>query len=268
MTAPMVRCDCRRPERGVPIDERMPTSTVLGDLLRHASTETITLAWLMGRLGERSFGLVLLLLGLLATLPGASVVAGILIAVPAFQMILGRHAPLFPRFLAIRSFKTRRLATMLDHANGRGSKYRRPRSWLMPSPMRVPPVTDSRPPCFAGWPQTHKATSKVGATAAGLLASNAAHCTNHAFGSAEALMRRKSCWFHLDKCHSSRLADHPWAWRQYRRAGSAIRSGMWLHVGLLANGRVACWETKVTREKGGRGASVTFECFNLGNAAH
>jgi hypothetical protein len=94
----------------------MPTSTVLRDLLRHASTETITLAWLMEQLGERSFGLVLLLLGLLATLPGASVVAGILIAVPAFQMILGRHAPLFPRFLAVRSFKTRRLAAMLDHA--------------------------------------------------------------------------------------------------------------------------------------------------------
>ena len=94
----------------------MPTSTALRDLLRHASTETITLAWLMERLGERSFGLVLLLLGLLATLPGASVVAGILIAVPAFQMILGRHAPLFPRFLAVRCFKTRRLAAMLVHA--------------------------------------------------------------------------------------------------------------------------------------------------------
>jgi hypothetical protein len=94
----------------------MPTSTVLRDLLQHASTETITLAWLMDQLGERSFGLVLLLLGLLATLPGASVVAGILIAVPAFQMILDRPAPLFPRFLATRSFKTRRLAAMLDYA--------------------------------------------------------------------------------------------------------------------------------------------------------
>src|SRR5690348_17289455 len=94
----------------------MPTSTILRDLLRHAATETITLAWLMERLGERSFGLVLLLLGLLATLPGASVVAGILIAVPAFQMTMGRHAPVFPRFFALRSFKTQRVAAMLDHA--------------------------------------------------------------------------------------------------------------------------------------------------------
>jgi hypothetical protein len=94
----------------------MPTSTVLRDLLQHASTETITLAWLMDQLGERSFGFVLLLLGLLAILPGASVVIGILIAVLAFQMTLGRHAPLFPGFLAARSFKTRHLAAMLDHA--------------------------------------------------------------------------------------------------------------------------------------------------------
>lgn len=116
VTVRLACCDNPRPERGVPIDEKMPTSTVLRDLLQHASTETITLEWLMDRLGERSFGLVLLLLGLLAMLPGASVVAGILITVPAFQMVRGRHAPLFPRFLAVRSFKTRRLAAMLDHA--------------------------------------------------------------------------------------------------------------------------------------------------------
>jgi len=47
---------------------------VLRDLLHHAPAETITLAWLIDRLGERSFGLMLLLLGLMATLPGASVV--------------------------------------------------------------------------------------------------------------------------------------------------------------------------------------------------
>jgi hypothetical protein len=53
----------------------MPTSTVLRDLLPHASTETITLARLMERAGERLSGLVLMLPGLLATLPGVSVVA-------------------------------------------------------------------------------------------------------------------------------------------------------------------------------------------------
>jgi hypothetical protein len=89
---------------------------VLRDLLRHAPAETITLAWLMDRLGERSFGLMLLLLGLMAALPGASVVVGVLIAVLAFQMILARHSPILPRFLVAWSFKTRRLAAMLDYA--------------------------------------------------------------------------------------------------------------------------------------------------------
>ena len=70
----------------------------------------------MDRLGERSFGLMLLLLGLMATLPGASAVVGVLIAVLAFQMILARHGPVLPRFLVARSFKTQRLAAMLDYA--------------------------------------------------------------------------------------------------------------------------------------------------------
>ena len=89
---------------------------MLRDLLLHAPAETITLAWLMDSLGERSFGLMLLLLGLMANLPGASAIVGILIAILAFQMILARHAPVLPRFLAARSFKTQRLAAMLDYA--------------------------------------------------------------------------------------------------------------------------------------------------------
>jgi len=88
----------------------------LRDLLRHAPADTVTLAWLMESLGERSFGLMLLLLGLMATLPGASVVAGLLIAVLAFQMTVHRHGPVLPHFLGARSFKTQRLAAMLNYA--------------------------------------------------------------------------------------------------------------------------------------------------------
>jgi hypothetical protein len=40
---------------------RAPTSVVLEDLLGEACAEKVTLDWLMGRLGGRSFGLVLLL---------------------------------------------------------------------------------------------------------------------------------------------------------------------------------------------------------------
>ena len=99
-----------------PIDPGTPTSTILQNLLLHAPNETVTLGWLMGHLGRRSFGIILLLLGLLACLPGVSAVAGLLIAIPAYQMIIARDRPVFPRFFASRAFKKRRLAAILTRA--------------------------------------------------------------------------------------------------------------------------------------------------------
>lgn len=95
---------------------RAPTSVVLEDLLGEACAEKVTLDWLMGRLGRRSFGLVLLLLGLLGMLPGVSAAAGVLLMIPALQMILGRPGPVFPRRVATRSFEVRRLARLIRRA--------------------------------------------------------------------------------------------------------------------------------------------------------
>ena len=67
----------------------------------------------MGRLGGRSFGVVLLLLALLGLLPGVSAIAGVLLALPASQMILARPGPVFPRRVAVRRFEARRLARMV-----------------------------------------------------------------------------------------------------------------------------------------------------------
>jgi hypothetical protein len=92
---------------------RTPTSAVLDDLLGGAPEEQVTLEWLMGRLGDRSFGLVLLLLALLGLLPGVSAVAGVLLMVVAVQMILARPGPAFPRRVATRYFEVRRLARVV-----------------------------------------------------------------------------------------------------------------------------------------------------------
>jgi hypothetical protein len=92
---------------------RAPTSAVLDDLLGEAPAGQGTLDWLLGKLGDRSFGVVLLLLALLGLLPGVSAVAGVLLAVPAAQMILARRAPVFPRRVATRRFDTRRLARVV-----------------------------------------------------------------------------------------------------------------------------------------------------------
>ena len=59
-----------------------------------------TLAWLMGRLHTYSFGIIMLLLALVAIAPGLSIVAGLLLMVPAVQMIAGQSAPAFPRRIA------------------------------------------------------------------------------------------------------------------------------------------------------------------------
>lgn len=91
----------------------MPTSVVLDDLLEGAPAERVTLGWLVGGLGDRSFGVVLLVLALLGLLPGVSAVAGALLMVPAFQMILARRGAAFPRRVAARRFEAERLARVV-----------------------------------------------------------------------------------------------------------------------------------------------------------
>jgi hypothetical protein len=92
---------------------RAPTSVVLDELLGPEAPEQVTLGWLLGRLGDRSFGVVLLLLALLGLLPGVSAVAGVLLMVPAVQMVLGRPGPAFPRRVAARRFEAERLARVV-----------------------------------------------------------------------------------------------------------------------------------------------------------
>jgi hypothetical protein len=93
--------------------KRLPTSAVLHDLLGHAPAEVVPLSWLMVRLGDRSFGIVLILLAILGLLPGISALSGVLLIVPAFQMIMARPGPVFPRRVAARQIKTRRLGHMI-----------------------------------------------------------------------------------------------------------------------------------------------------------
>jgi hypothetical protein len=58
----------------------------------------------------------MLLLALVAMLPGISYIAGLLLAVPALEMIAGRVAPVFPRRIATRPLPTRHLARVVRRA--------------------------------------------------------------------------------------------------------------------------------------------------------
>lgn len=93
--------------------ERVPTSVVLETLMRDAPPREVTLGWVVASLRERSFGIVLLLIGLVGLVPGASPFVGVLLAVPAMQMILGREEPVLPSRLANRRFSTQRLGRLI-----------------------------------------------------------------------------------------------------------------------------------------------------------
>jgi len=70
----------------------------------------------MGSLSTRSFGIVMLLLALVAIAPTVSIVAGILLMFPAFQMVAGQTAPVFPRRIAVRLIPTPHFAALVQRA--------------------------------------------------------------------------------------------------------------------------------------------------------
>jgi hypothetical protein len=114
------RQELRRPElKPTPPSEArtlVPTSVVLQRLHDEAPTDHFTLGWLMGSLHKRSFGIIMLLLAVVALAPGISIVAGLLLMIPAFQMIEGRPAPVFPRRIALRPLPTPHLAALVQRA--------------------------------------------------------------------------------------------------------------------------------------------------------
>jgi len=88
---------------------RDPTSVVLEGLLREAEGDEVTLDWIVANLRERSFGIVMLLIALVGLVPGIASIAGIVLALPAVQMVLARRAPVLPRMIATRRLSIRRL---------------------------------------------------------------------------------------------------------------------------------------------------------------
>jgi hypothetical protein len=67
--------------------ERAPSSRVLQEIVDQTPPECFTLGWLMSNLQQRSFGIVVLFLGLLATTPIGSTVPGLMLAAVSLQMI-------------------------------------------------------------------------------------------------------------------------------------------------------------------------------------
>lgn len=98
------------------LPEHVPISHLFQAILDNAPGERVSVAWLVRSLHTRSFGMIMLLLGLLAVVPGISIFVGLLLLAVGFQMMMAHEAPVLPRFIAGRTVPVRRIAEMIDRA--------------------------------------------------------------------------------------------------------------------------------------------------------
>lgn len=98
-------------------DKTLSTSEVFIGLKTLGEGERISLGALTAALGDRAFGLLVLIFALpniIPMIPGVSTVSGIVIAVVGLQMLIGRHDPWLPASLAERTLPRAQLALMVD----------------------------------------------------------------------------------------------------------------------------------------------------------
>jgi hypothetical protein len=102
----------------LPTDARapIPATVVLRRLHDEIPADHFTLGWLTDHLHKRSFGIIMLVIALVAIAPGLSIIAGVLLMIPAVQMIAGKAAPVFPRRIATRSLPTRHLSAVVQRS--------------------------------------------------------------------------------------------------------------------------------------------------------
>lgn len=96
-----------------------PTSVELTRLLERAEAnrvdaDRVPVVWLLEQLGRRSFGLTFFAMGMVALIPGASTLVGVLLAWPAVQLMLGHEAAELPRLIGRRTVAVPRLARLIS----------------------------------------------------------------------------------------------------------------------------------------------------------
>ena len=97
------------------------TSEVFLTLKTIGEEDRISLGQLTGLLGDRAFGLLVLIFALpniIPMIPGVSTVSGVVIAIVGLQMLIGRHEPWLPAVIADRTLLREQLASMVDRTIG------------------------------------------------------------------------------------------------------------------------------------------------------
>ncbi|EPN4262673.1 exopolysaccharide biosynthesis protein [Vibrio vulnificus] len=97
----------------VPENQRSRTSDVIVELINQAQSPGITLRNLTDRLGDRTFGMLLMLIALFNVLPLVSIIGGILIATLGLQMILGRRKAWLPSVILDRELPNEKVQAIL-----------------------------------------------------------------------------------------------------------------------------------------------------------
>lgn len=121
-----------------------PMSVVLNAVVDGLAEDKVRVGTLVGRLRRRSFGGILIVLALLGLVPGISLFAGLVMIVPAIQMMIGLRAPVMPRFVRTYELSSDQLRTMIRKITPQLQyleRYVRPR-WTV--------LTDAPMPNFAG----------------------------------------------------------------------------------------------------------------------
>lgn len=83
----------------IPDQARTRTSDVILSLMERAEEGDLTLRNLIGRFGDRTFGILMVLLAVFTVIPFISFLSGALIVSLGLQMALGRKVAWLPRFV-------------------------------------------------------------------------------------------------------------------------------------------------------------------------
>ena len=141
-----------KPTRSPASTAPIPASVVLQRLHDQAPPDHFTLGWLMGGLRKHSFGVIILLLSVIAIAPGVSIAAGLLLLIPAVQMIAGQPSPVFPRRIADYALPTPHLAALVQRA--------------------VPVLKYLEKVIHPRWPTPHEATKRLVGTVVAILSAS------------------------------------------------------------------------------------------------
>ncbi|WP_439575221.1 exopolysaccharide biosynthesis protein [Phreatobacter sp.] len=113
------------------------TSEVFLALKTLGEGDRISLGALTGALGDRGFGILVLIFALpniIPMIPGVSTISGVVIALVGLQMMFGRRSPWLPGFVAERTLPRAALAAMVDRTIGwivKLERFARPRAVFM-----------------------------------------------------------------------------------------------------------------------------------------